>query len=147
MSIRTEKVGRLVQRELASILNSHFQGLSRGIITVTKVLVTRDLSIARVYVSILTGTDEDRDNGFQALENAGSEIRGMLGSRIRHQVRMIPELRFFLDSSLDHVDKIEGLISDANIPDLDSELDASPDDVPEVENSPDSEPDSELDAN
>ncbi len=121
MSIRTEKVGRLIQREIAAILNTHHQGLSKGIITVTDAKVTRDLSIARIYVSILTPTDEDRQNGFNALVEIGSEIRGVLGSRIRHQVRMIPELRFILDSSLDHVDKIESLISQANIPDESSD--------------------------
>ncbi|MGA7304940.1 MAG: 30S ribosome-binding factor RbfA [Rhodothermales bacterium] len=112
MSIRTERVSRLVQREVAHILQS-FQDAAPGMFTVTEARVNRDLSIAYIYVSCLGDTQEQRVNAFQRLEELTPRIRSELASRIRHQVRHIPEIRLMLDDSLNHAARIEELLSEA----------------------------------
>lgn len=112
MSIRTERVSRLVHREVAHILQS-FQDAAPGMFTVTEARVNRDLSIAYIYVSCLGDTQEQRVNAFQRLEELIPRIRSELASRIRHQVRHIPEIRLMLDDSLNHAARIEELLSEA----------------------------------
>jgi ribosome-binding factor A len=113
MSIRTERVSRLVQREVAQILQSSFHDAAPGMFTVTEARVNRDLSIAYVYVSCLGDSREQRLNAFQRLEELTPRIRAELASRIRHQVRHIPEIRLMLDESLNHAARIEELLVEA----------------------------------
>lgn len=112
MSIRTERVARLVQREIASILLNDFSQEIPGLVTVTAARVTGDLSIAYVYVSVLSPTEEEKNAVFRHLESLTADIRVELASRIRHQVRKIPELRFFLDETQEQVARLEALFDD-----------------------------------
>ncbi|HEX9658811.1 MAG TPA: 30S ribosome-binding factor RbfA [Rhodothermales bacterium] len=112
MSIRTERVSRLVQREIAQILQS-FQDVAPGMFTVTGARVNRDLSIAYVHVSSLGDSPEQRMNAFKRLEELTPRLRSELASRIRHQVRHIPEIRLMLDDSLNHAARIEELLTAA----------------------------------
>lgn len=112
MSIRTERVARLVQREIASILLSDFSQEIPGLVTVTGARMTGDLSIAYVYVSVLSPTEEEKNAVFRHLESLTADIRVELASRIRHQVRKIPELRFFLDETQEQVARLEALFDD-----------------------------------
>lgn len=112
MSIRTERVSRLIQREIAQILQS-FQDVAPGMFTVTAARVNRDLSIAYVYVSSLGDSREQRLNAFQRLEELTPRLRSELASRIRHQVRHIPEIRLMFDDSLNHAARIEKLLDQA----------------------------------
>src|SRR5690554_5684259 len=102
MSIRTERVSRLLQREVADLLQVEFSEQLPSLVTVTDARVTKDLSIAYMYVSVYGKTPAERQASFRRLEELTSQIRGSLGRRIRHQVRSIPEIRFFLDESLEH---------------------------------------------
>lgn len=111
MSIRTEKVARMIQREVAVLLQSDFFESSQAIATVTNARVTPDLSIAYVYISIL-GNEQQRKIGFKRLEEQTVELRRALAQRIRHQVRMIPELRLILDESQEYAMKVEGILSE-----------------------------------
>ena len=77
-------------------------------ITVTHVKVTSDLSYANVYLSVF-GVDDKKKVVEEVGQNARA-IRGMLGNRIRHQMRVIPELRFFEDDSLDYIENIDKLL-------------------------------------
>ena len=110
MSIRTERVARLVQREVADLLNTTFQDSGDLMATVTAVRVTGDLSIAQIYVSCLGETVEARRASFDVLVDSTPRIRNELATRIRHQVRRIPELRFTLDESLSEAARIEELL-------------------------------------
>lgn len=112
MSIRTERVARLVQREIASILLSDFSQEIPGLVTVTGARMTGDLSIAYLYVSVLSPTEEEKNAVFRHLESLTADIRVELASRIRHQVRKIPELRFFLDETQEQVARLEALFDD-----------------------------------
>ena len=78
-------------------------------VTVTEVRVTKDLSIAYIYVSVFGQTPEQRQAAFRHLEDQIPQIRSSLAGRIRHQLRLVPELRFFLDESLEQARKMETL--------------------------------------
>jgi len=102
MSIRTERVASMFQREIAGILSSEFGDQLSPMVTVTGVRVTPDLGIAYVNVSVLGDSNEQKQAVLGHLKDLTPQVRGSLGRAIRHQVRNIPELRFFLDESLDH---------------------------------------------
>lgn len=107
MSYRPIRVARLLQRELASILVTDFADQVPGLTTVTDVRVTKDLSIAYVNVSVLGDDVPARQASFKQVEGRSDEIRKVLAGRIRHQVRKVPELRFFLDESLQKAERME----------------------------------------
>ncbi len=109
MSVRTERVARLIQKEIAGLLNSAFSEQVGPMVTVTGTRISKDLSIAYVYFSIYGSKPEERKATFRHIEELKSQIRAALAQRIRHQVRKIPELRFFLDETHEEVEKIEGL--------------------------------------
>lgn len=108
-SRRQLKVSSLLQRELADIFTKEDRLKFRGFfITVTTVRVTPDLKTAKVFLSIFPGTgsaavmsDIDRRTG---------EVRGILGTRLRHSLKSIPELYFRLDDSLDYAERIDELL-------------------------------------
>ncbi|MFN3596994.1 MAG: 30S ribosome-binding factor RbfA [Rubricoccaceae bacterium] len=97
MSIRTERVARMIQREVADLLQNDFYEASQSLLTLTGARMTRDLGIVYLDVSILGDTPEGRQAAFRRLEAQTPQIRQALAQRIRHQVRRIPEVRFFLD--------------------------------------------------
>jgi ribosome-binding factor A len=106
---RQQKVARLLQKEMGDIFKLDMPRLyPAAMITVTKVNVTRDLSIARFYLSIyaLKGTKPP----VEEIREHTSEFRFKLGNRIRNQVRMIPQLEFFEDDSLDYIENLEKLM-------------------------------------
>lgn len=109
MSIHTERIAELVQREVARILQRDYADQLQPMVTITRVRVTDDLSIAYIYASVLGDTSEEREATFRQLEALTSEIREQLASRIRHQVKEIPELKFFLDESLQKAKRMENL--------------------------------------
>jgi ribosome-binding factor A len=109
MSIRTERMARLVQREVAELLNNEFFEASQSLVTVTGVRVTKDLGIAYVDVSVLGEDLARRKITFRRLEEITPQVRQALAQRIRHQVRRIPEIKFFLDESQQHVARMEEL--------------------------------------
>jgi len=110
-TIRQNKVSRLIQKELAGIFQlesrEHFRG---KMISVTVVRLSKDLSVARVYVSIFPteGTDEI----MKLIKQLSPQIRGMLGHRVGKQLRIIPELDFFIDDSLDYIDNISHILNE-----------------------------------
>jgi ribosome-binding factor A len=110
MSIRTERIARLLQRELADILNNDLGLASGPLTTVTHVRVTRDLSIAYVHLSVMAESAGERNAAFSHVSDRTSQIRLQLAGRIRHQIRAVPELRFFLDETEIEAAKIDSLL-------------------------------------
>ena len=102
-------MARLVQREVAELLNNEFFEASQSLVTVTGVRVTNDLGIAYVDVSVLGEDPARRKITFRRLEEITPQVRQALAQRIRHQVRRIPEIKFFLDESQQHVARLEEL--------------------------------------
>ena len=106
-SQRQKKIGSVLQRDLADVLqNAATQGGMQGIIiSVSKVTVTVDLSVAKVYLSIFPN-----NKGKELLEGIQSNaplIKHELAQRTKHQLRRMPNLEFFIDDSLEYIDQIE----------------------------------------
>jgi len=109
-SLRQQKVNKLLAKELAEIFRSESRSLfGGGFITVTGVRVSPDLSSAKVYVSIMGG-NKDRNVIFKMIEDQNHLIRKKLGLIVGKQLRIVPELMFFIDDSLDYAMKIEALL-------------------------------------
>ena len=105
---RQARISRLLQKELADIFQSQTRRMRGVLVSVTRVKISPDLSICTAYLSVFPS-----DKGEELLENIrGNEksVRYELGTRVRNQLRIIPELRFFLDDSLDYLEKIDGLL-------------------------------------
>lgn len=109
MSIRTERVASLFQREVAGILGSEFADQLHPMVTVTNVRVTADLSIAYVDISVMADSIGQKQAVLSKLKDLTPRIRKSLGQAIRHQVKSIPELRFFLDETLEHASRMDEL--------------------------------------
>lgn len=105
---RQNKIARLLQKELSIIFQQQTRMMRGVMVSVTRVKVSPDLSICTAYLSIFPS-----DKGEEIIKNiTASEkaIRYELGTKVRHQLRIIPELRFFIDDSLDYIDKIDELL-------------------------------------
>lgn len=111
MSIRTERMARLIQREVADILQNELFEAGQSLVTVTNTRMTADLGIAYVNVSVLGETEERRQIGFRRVEELTPQIRQALAARIRHQVRRIPEIRLFLDETAQKAERMEELFT------------------------------------
>jgi ribosome-binding factor A len=109
MSIRTERVARMLQREIAGLLVTDFSEQLQGVVTVTGTRVTKDLGIVYTYVSVLGDNPKEQQSVFERIEELQPRIRKALAARIRHQLKKVPEIRFFLDSTLDDAKRIEDL--------------------------------------
>lgn len=121
MSIRTERLGSVIQKDIGKILQQDYQP-SGTFITVTQVRVTQDLSIAKVYLSIFS-PDRDVQPIYKAIDDAQDEIRYQLASKIKNQVRRIPEILFYEDDTAEYVNKMERLFKKAREGRADSESD------------------------
>ena len=110
-SKRQQRISRLLQKDLGEIFQHETRSLTGGaMITVTKVQVTRDLALSRVYLSLF-GT-EDKQALLEKIREHKNEIKYKLGNRIRNQLRAVPELEFYEDDSLDYIDNINKLLDE-----------------------------------
>jgi ribosome-binding factor A len=108
-STRQQKFARLIQKEMAEIFQTEVRGLFGNVmITVTVVRVSPDLGVAKIYVSLFPV--KDKDALLKNIRENTSKLRGLLGGRIRKQARVVPELVFFLDDSLDYAEHIDKLL-------------------------------------
>jgi len=114
-SIRQQKFSKLVLKELSDIFQRGKRGLlDNTLITVTDVLVSPDLGIARVYLSMMLA--KDKQAIIEKITAHKSEIRKALGDKIRKQVRVIPDLIFFIDELEEKATKMDALIESLKIP-------------------------------
>ncbi|MBI5476293.1 MAG: 30S ribosome-binding factor RbfA [Ignavibacteriales bacterium] len=107
MSLRTEKVASLIKEEIGSYIAREYRDPAYGFITVTDVIVTPDLRIAKIYVSIM-GTDAVKSATLKMLEDNKGELRMVVGSHLR--LKFTPAINLYLDETLDRVEKIEKLL-------------------------------------
>lgn len=105
---RQERIARLIQKELGELFLLQTKSTKGVIISVSGVRISPDLSIAKVYLSIFP--NDKRDDLLKAITLNANTIRYDLGKRVRHQLRIIPELKFFIDDSLDYAERIESLL-------------------------------------
>ena len=110
-SIRQNKVSSVILRDLSDIFQKESRSLFGGaFITVTQVRVTSDLSVAKVYISIFA--KEGKEDLLKMAKSRSKEVRGILGRRVKNQLRRVPELLFFLDDSLDYAEEINNLLKE-----------------------------------
>lgn len=108
---RQNKISRLIQKDIAEILQREGQELFRGImVSVTSVRISPDLSIARVYLSIFPS--EKGTETLKEIKTHQSRIRGLLGLKVGKQLRIVPQLDFHIDDSLDYIDNIDRLLKE-----------------------------------
>jgi ribosome-binding factor A len=106
---RQQKIARQIQRDIAEILQKEGREIVNGkLVTVTTVRVSPDFAYAKVYFSIFPF--EKNQEVMEALEKNNWLLRKELGKRIRNQLKIVPELQFFLDDSLEYIENIEGLL-------------------------------------
>lgn len=107
--LRQSRVARELQRDLSEIVRAKGMAFWNGaMVTVSEVRVSADLSIAKVYVSVFPS--EKQESVMEQLEEQKKTLRGELGRQVRNQLRIVPELDFYLDTSLDYADHIEELL-------------------------------------
>ena len=105
-SIRQEKVAELIRRDLSTLFQRQSQAWFAGMfITVTTVRVAPDLGLAKVYLSFMAV--QDKKSALEAVRAEGWRVRKALADLIGKQVRIIPELNFYLDDSLDHYEAVD----------------------------------------
>ena len=109
-STRQQKVNKLLQKELSDIFLKFARTQGGVIITVTSINVSPDLSIAHVNLSLFPASKEQEV--IEAIKLNEKNIRFELGNRMRHQLRIIPQLVFHLDDTLDYIDHIEELLKE-----------------------------------
>ena len=114
-SKRQQKFANLIKDELSKIFNRQFSAEFAGkIVTITDVVMSPDLGLARIYISIFPVKPSDELLEF--IESNKSKVRGALGRVIGKQVRVIPELAFFLDTTAEKAEKMDKLIDSLNVP-------------------------------
>lgn len=105
---RQNKISRLIQKELSEIFLLQTKSMNGVLVSVSAVRISPDMSIARVYLSVFP-SERSQEIVTNINDNMKS-IRYELGTRVRHQLRIIPELKFFVDDSLDYAERIDELL-------------------------------------
>jgi ribosome-binding factor A len=105
---RQNKIARLLQKELGEMFQAETSKMKGVLISVSVVRVSPDVSYARAYLSIFPS--ERAEELLNNINGNVKTLRFQLGQRVRHQLRIIPELKFFLDDSLDYIDNIDKLL-------------------------------------
>lgn len=108
-STRQLKVAKEIQKDMAEIIRSKGMAAFQGaLVSVSGVKISPDLSVSKIYVSVFPSGKAQ--TVMSILEENSRALRGELGSRVGKQLRIVPEITFYLDSSLDYVEHIEELL-------------------------------------
>ena len=113
---RQKKIGNVLQKDLVDILQGEIRknGISNLMISVSKVIVTTDLSIAKVFLSVFP---QDRATELlAAIKTNAPLIKHDLSQRVKLQLRKVPNLSFYIDDSLDYIEKIDNALSEKENP-------------------------------
>lgn len=105
---RQNRIARLIQKELSDIFMLQTKATKGVLVSVSVCRISPDMSICRVYLSVFPS-----EKGAEIIKNINDNtkaIRFELGKRVRYQLRVIPELKFFLDDSLDYIENIDNLL-------------------------------------
>lgn len=106
---RQNKIARLIQKELSDIFQKQTMHMRGVLVSVSACRISPDMSICRVYLSIFPSERAEEIIGNITANQ--KQVRFELGNRMRHQLRIIPELKFFIDDSLDYAQHIDELLS------------------------------------
>lgn len=106
---RQQKISRLIQKELSDIFQKQTRAMHGVLVSVSTVRISPDMSVCKAYLSIFPSA-----RAAEILDNINRhvrEVRYELGTRVRYQLRIIPELKFFIDDSLDYIEHIDELLA------------------------------------
>ena len=119
---RQKKVASLIQKELATLLQSNLRkdGLSNLIVSITKVHVTVDLAYSKVFLSIFPSSLAAKQ--LSSIQENSLKIRHDLSQIMKHQMRRTPQLTFYIDDPLDYIEKIDSALKNPENPISDSTL-------------------------
>lgn len=109
-TIRQSKVAALLKKELSQIFSSQ-NFLAGKMVSVSLVRISPDLHLSKVYLSIFPSDNAEED--LVLLKEHKSKVRYLLGNIVKHQLRIVPDLSFYLDDSLDYLENIDSLLKDA----------------------------------
>lgn len=110
-STRQKKIGRLIQKEMSEIFQREVREIIMGtMVSVTTARVSSDLGVAKIYLSIFP--PQNKEEVFKNIMQHGTSLRYMLGQRVGKQLRVIPELQFYIDDSLDYIENIDNLLKE-----------------------------------
>ena len=107
---RQNKIARLIQKDLSNIFQAQTRQTRGILVSVSVVRISPDLSVAKAYLSIFPSAKAQEI--LQNINDHASAIRFEMGKLQRHQLRIIPELKFFLDDSLDYLENIDKLLNE-----------------------------------
>lgn len=105
---RQQKISRLIQKELSEIFLLQTKAMHGVMVSVSAVRISPDLSVCRAYLSVFPS-----NRSTEIVQNINDNVKGVryeLGQRLRFQLRIIPELKFFVDDSLDYIEHIDELL-------------------------------------
>ena len=108
-STRQHKIARLIQKDISDILLRYARTLHGVLISVSEVRVSPDLAIAHIYLSIFP--QDKVQQTMELIDENKHSFRGELGSLERHQLRIIPEIIFHLDDTIDRMERIDELLN------------------------------------
>jgi ribosome-binding factor A len=115
---RQQKFSRLIQKELSDIFQRDKKGiLDNAFITIADVKISPDLSVARIYISMMLAKNKEKT--LESINTRKKEIRKALGDKIGKQVRIVPELVFFVDEVEENAERLNALLKNLNIPPAD----------------------------
>ena len=108
---RQLKVARLIHKEMGNLLQKEIRNILPGkLVTVTVARITPDLALAKIYVSVFPGNQREED--IKHLNEMTKLFRLELGKKVKKQLRIVPEIRFYPDDSLDYIEKIDNLLNE-----------------------------------
>ncbi|MBR6374629.1 MAG: 30S ribosome-binding factor RbfA [Alloprevotella sp.] len=105
---RQQKISRLIQKELGDIFQRQTQTMRGVLVSVSRVRISPDMSVCRAYLSVFPS--EKAQEIVENINANAAAVRFELGKRVRHQLRIIPEIKYFIDDSLDYIDHIDELL-------------------------------------
>ncbi len=113
---RQKKIGGVIQKDLVDILQGEVRknGVAHLVISVSKVTVTTDLSVATVHLSVFP--QDKAKEILEAVKSNAKNIKHDLSQRVRLQLRKVPNLVFFIDDSLDYIEKIDNALANRDNP-------------------------------
>ena len=107
MSVRTEKVAHLIREQVGLLIERDYRSSEMGFITVTKVMMSPDLRLAKIYISVF-GDAKAKERALFLLNESKKDIRQFIGKTVR--IKFTPEIAFFIDDTMDYVANIEQLL-------------------------------------
>jgi ribosome-binding factor A len=110
-SKRQKKIGRLIQKEMSEIFQREVREVVMGtMVSVTVARISPDMGNAKIYISVFP--PQNKTEVYNSIRQSATTLRYLLGQRVGKQLRIIPELQFYIDDSLDYIDRIDNLLKE-----------------------------------